>query len=466
MATGRIEEVIDRGGEKVNPSEVDAAVLGHPDVVDAAAFPVPHPTLGAEVAVAVVQAPGAGLTDQTLTEFLLGRLAGFKVPRRIFFVDAIPRNDAGQVQRFRLAESLGASTETPTLGAKPPVREASPLEEKLRGIWARALRAPEVGLDDNFFLLGGDSLQAVEMFLEIEKTLGRRLPRSALFSAGTVAEMARMIGEGERSDCIVPIQPEGDKPPFFCIHDGNGQVLNFRPLADHLAPDRPFYGIQCLGLDGTEGPFTEIEAMADHYLREIRKVRPSGPYHLGGYSFGGRVAYVMAQKLRARGETPGVLALLDTTSLLDRRGLTPGRWARRHLSRLKKVSPAELPAYIGMRFTNAASYLRRRLYTPLYGLAVASYRTRGRDLPSWLYRPVEANALIRRNTVLTPYGGDAVLFQTAESRDSYLDQANGWSRLVGGRLEIVPVPGQHYQIVREPHVRTLAARLSEVLDSA
>ena len=193
--TGRVKDVINRGGEKVSPAEVDAALRSHPDVRDAATFPLRHPTLGEEVAAAVVQAPAPALTDQVLTRYLLGRLTGFKVPRRFCFVEEIPKSPAGKLQRYKLAEALGISENAGTHGVGASDREVTPLEAQLQAIWARALQIPQVSLDDNFFMLGGDSLQAVELFLLIEQELGRHLPRSVLFEAGTVSEMAQRLEE-------------------------------------------------------------------------------------------------------------------------------------------------------------------------------------------------------------------------------------------------------------------------------
>ncbi len=274
----------------------------------------------------MVQAPGAALTDQILTKYLLERLSGFKVPGRFYFVDEIPKSDAGKVQRYRLAEALGLETEAGSVRGADLNREPTPLEAQLQRMWATALKLPHVGLNDNFFLLGGDSLQAVEMFLNIEKELGQRLPRAALFEAGTVAEMACLIEYDQPSGCIVAIQDKGRGTPFFCVHDGNGDVLNFRDLARHMGEGRPFYGIQCVGLDGKEMPFTRIEGMAAHYISEIKKVQTEGPYFIGGYSFGGRVAYVMAQKLQESSKL-GLLALLDTAAQPGQRKFSWKYWA-------------------------------------------------------------------------------------------------------------------------------------------
>jgi acyl-CoA synthetase (AMP-forming)/AMP-acid ligase II/thioesterase domain-containing protein/acyl carrier protein len=465
--TGRIKDIINRGGEKITPSEVDGALKDHPDVATAVTFPVPHATLGQEVAAAVVPAQGAEFTDETLTRFLRGRLAPFKVPRRYVIVDEIPKGATGKIQRRNLAEAFGLVTDSSR--ARPVAvdnRPATPLEAKLQRLWAETLGLERVGLHEDFFMLGGDSLQAVDLFLHVEKQMGRRLPRSVLFEAGTVAKMAQRIEESTPSPCLVPIQPKGNKPPFFCVHDGNGQVLNYRDLSRFLGKSQPFYGIQCRGLDGEEEPFTRIDDMAAHYVREIRKVQPSGPYFLGGYSFGGRVAFVMAQHLRAAGHAVALLALFDTYSAHGRQKVTLRDWIAHHRERLKTLPAAKIPGYLWLRARNLAkmTYMRARLKS--YSAAWAFYKSRGKPLPRFLRRPVPANDIIRRSYQPCPYDGDAVLFKAERYAWAHTDQHDGWNKLIRGCLEIRPISGRHYEIMTQPHVQTLAEELSDVLRQA
>ncbi|MHC5022035.1 MAG: AMP-binding protein, partial [Planctomycetota bacterium] len=432
--TGRIRETINRGGEKIAPAEVDAALLEHPEVREAATFPIPHATLGEEVAAAVVPVTGAGVTDQDLVQFLRRRLAGFKVPRRILVVDAIPKSANGKVQRRHLAQAFELDFTAPArIKAGPKDRPSTPLERHLQEIWARSLGLEHVGVHDDFFLLGGDSLQAVELFLRVEEELGFRLPRSSLFEAGTVAEQASCIEAAAPPGCVVPIQPAGARPPFFCVHYGNGPVLNFRGLARHLGADQPFYGLQYVEPVGDQGPFTRIEAMAAHYLAEVRKVQPEGPYYLGGYSFGGRVAYVMAQQLRAAGEEVALLALLDTYSAVGRCHIGPWRRLARHRERLAELG---LGAY-------AKLVLQRR--------REAGYRSLARLCSTKLLRsfeqPIPRNLLstepiaietIRRSYRARPYEGSAVLFKAELDRWSHPDRHDGWHQLIKGGLEVRP----------------------------
>jgi thioesterase domain-containing protein len=315
-------------------------------------------------------------------------------------------------------------------------------------------------------MLGGDSLQAVDLFLGIEKELGRRLPRSVLFEAGTVAEMAKCIEEITPSPCLVPIQPKGDRPPFFCVHDGNGEVLNYRDLARLLGEAQPFYGIQCRGLDGEEEPFTRIEDMAAHYVGEIRKVQPGGPYFLGGYSFGGRVAYVMAQQLRAGGEEVALLALFDSASAYGQRRSGLGDWLAHHYERLRALPLSRVPAYLWLRVGNLAGMMYRGLRRRSFSMAWRYFKSRGRPIPRILRYPVGANDLIRRDYRARPYDGDATLFKAERYAWTHADAHDGWFELIKGKLEIRPISGRHYEIVKQPHVQTLAAELLDALDQA
>jgi len=461
--TGRIKEMINRGGQKISPREVDDALVAHPAVAAASTFSVPHPTLGEEVAAAVVVKTGLSVTEQSLSDFLRRNLATFKVPRQFVFVDEIPKGPTGKVHRHKLAAEFGLARGVTSTAAAAEAGQATALESKLQALWASALGLDHVGLHDDFFLLGGDSLQAVDLFLAIEAKIGHRLSRAVLFEAGTVAEMAARIENDAPSSCVVPIQPEGEAPPFFCVHDQNGQVLNFRDLARHLDNAQPFYGIQSIGLDGKAAPFTRMEDMATHYVREIRKIQPTGPYYIGGYSFGGRVAYAMAQRLRAAGESVALLALLDTYYLSGQRNVGTRQWLARHRERLAELRLREVPGYLAQRLQNVIIIskiaLRSRLIPALWRI----YERLGRPVPRILHRPAVANDVIRRNDRPQPYDGDAVLFQAELPATKHREVHEGWRNLISGGLEIRPIPGRHSDFLEEPHVRTLAAKLSACL---
>jgi oxalate---CoA ligase len=186
---GRIKEIINRGGEKVSPREVDEALLEHPGVLQAVAFGMPHPTLGEEVAAAVVPRSGQILEEAALQEFARGRLAEFKVPKRILIVAEIPKGPTGKVQRTvvfqRLRESLAGS------GARP----RDELEERIAAIWRRVLKREEIGIHENFFSAGGDSLQALRVIAEAERE-GILIDPVLSIRAPTIAGLASLAKPG------------------------------------------------------------------------------------------------------------------------------------------------------------------------------------------------------------------------------------------------------------------------------
>src|SRR5262249_1832473 len=156
---------------------------------------------------------------------------------------------------------------------------------------------------DNFFELGGHSLLAVRLMVKIRQATGKTLPLTSLFQGATVEHLASILHqkEGKFSHrSLVPIHPQGSKPPFFCVHPIGGNVLCYYELAQELGPDQPFYGLQSQGLDGLQPPEADIESMAAHYIQEIKTVQKEGPYHLGGWSMGGMIAFEMARQLKSQ----------------------------------------------------------------------------------------------------------------------------------------------------------------------
>ena len=189
--TGRLKEMINRGGEKITPREVDEVLLEHAAVAQAVAFAVPHPTLGEDVAAAVVLRAGAAADADEVRAFVAGRLAPHKVPRRVVVLDELPKGPTGKLQRIGLAERLGLLGDGPD---GPRVIYADAREAAVAAVWAQVLGRTAVGPDDDFVELGGDSLLAVLLVSDVGDVFGVELPESAPFEeAPTVAAMAALI---------------------------------------------------------------------------------------------------------------------------------------------------------------------------------------------------------------------------------------------------------------------------------
>jgi acyl-CoA synthetase (AMP-forming)/AMP-acid ligase II/acetyltransferase-like isoleucine patch superfamily enzyme len=189
--TGRLKEIINRGGEKIAPREIDDVLTEHPAVGQAIAFAIPHPTLGEDVAAAVVLKQGASAKESELRAFASTRVAHFKVPQRILIVDAIPKGPTGKLQRIGLADKLADK-----LAAKLQedfVAPSTPVEKKLSEIWQRLLKVERVGIRDDFYALGGDSLAITTMMIEIEKRFQMQVPVDSFLKNPTIERLAQLL---------------------------------------------------------------------------------------------------------------------------------------------------------------------------------------------------------------------------------------------------------------------------------
>lgn len=232
------------------------------------------------------------------------------IPSVFVRMEALPLTANGKVDRKALPEPGREEEE-----GEEYVGAEDGLQRELGKIWEGVLGRGPIGIRDNFFELGGHSLLAVRVMNRVEEAFGTRLPVATLFQAPTVEKLAGLLrqeGWTPPWSSLVVIQAGGSNPPFFCVHDVGGGVLGFRDLARRLGPEQPVYGLQAQGLDGKRPCHRRVEEMAAHYLSEIRSVQPEGPYYLGGLSFGGAVAFEMAQQLRAQGQEVGLVALFDT----------------------------------------------------------------------------------------------------------------------------------------------------------
>ena len=314
---GRKDDLINRGGEKISPAEIDAALIRHPAVADAAAFSVAHPRLGESVAAAVVLHPGTSVTPFQLRRFLQEHLASFKVPQQIFIRDELPKGQTGKVVRRQLTEFLQNASSTTEISAARPLDDTSvdgDLITKLTAIWERLLKTSPVFPDDDFFEKGGDSLLAMEMLLDLELLAGRPIPSSILLEAPTITRLARKLSEATDTERkhLIQLNQSGHQTPLVYFH---GQYLWYgnsaAALAKLLGPDQPLLVVEPHGMGNEPIPST-IETMAADRLPLILNAQPEGPYRLCGNCLGGVVAFEVARMLIARGKTVELVIMLDT----------------------------------------------------------------------------------------------------------------------------------------------------------
>jgi acyl carrier protein len=346
------------------------------------------------------------------------------------------------------------------------------LELSLISLWKQVLDVETIEVRDNFFDLGGHSLQAVQLFVRIEKMLGVKLPLATLYQAPTIELLAQVISEGSSPSGwspLVPIQPQGSRSPFFCFHAAGGNILNYRKLSQYMGSKQPFYGLQSQGLDGCSPLLTTIEEMAALYVRAIQSVQPRGPYFLGGYCLGGTIAYEVAQQLRAAGESIALLALFDT---LNWHFVSPRIWTRigRTLQRI---------AFHGMGLTHLDSkgkvkfikgkfeVLRDRL--PVWGgllLKGFDRRRSRRAAPSLslLGRVWETNHRAAHKYIAKPYPGVVTDFRPS-SQYWVLDKPElKWGQLAKGGVRVVTLPVFPGAMLVDPFVQHLAELLTNSID--
>jgi thioesterase domain-containing protein len=365
------------------------------------------------------------------------------IPALYVPMDKMPLTANGKVDRGALPEPPVSSFED-SITAVPPDNR---LETQIARVWEKVLGHKPVGIHDNFFDLGGDSFLAVKVVQRIEKICGKRLAIAAFFRAPTVAEMAVLLRTEDSVvwPSLVQIKEGGPKPPFFCVHGLGGGVLRYRDLARRLPPDQPVYGLQALGLDGRCACLTCLEDMAAHYIEEIRGVQPEGPYYLGGFSFGGVVAFEMARQLHQLGQEVGLVALLDSF---------PTNYARRSpLAKFWHLSDQQKMSYV----LDRVKYLRNRIVG----------RISNHFLPPTVKQVQKACRVAAQRYVPKVYPGRVLLFRASDrtlcSRD---DLFLGWNDLALGGAEVHEIQGDHLSIVDEPAVRKLATDLALCLDRA
>jgi amino acid adenylation domain-containing protein len=409
---GRLDDQVKIRGIRVEPAEIEAVLVSHPGVSAAAVVAVE----GSLVAHVCAAQP----SEDELRGFLTTNLPTALVPRAWVFHSELPRTTSGKIDR----RALIARAFPRRAAVLPPQDET---ERELVRLFEELLDIQSVGVGDGFFLLGGHSLLAVELMARIEKQFGRRLPLAAIFQGDTVADLTAKLREPAltQSSPLILLERGGQRTPFFFVHPVGGTILQYRELARRLAVQRPFYALQSPALEGNPLPADiSIESLARIYLDAVRKAVPKGPYLLGGWSFGGLVAFEMAQALRHTGDEVALLALVDSHPHSDPHAdadvlatlaaweLGDGQsWPQQHFARVERIVYAHLDAV--------------RRWTP------------------------------------KQYDGRAILF-VAHQRGVAHNATLGWGPLIP-RLSAIEIEADHFSLLREPAVDEIAERVRAAL---
>ena len=464
---GRIDHQVKIRGFRIELDEIRAQILAFPGVNEAVVL-LRGDTPNEQRLVAYLVSDKNKDTGP-LKHFLAEKLPAYMTPADFVFLEQFPMTPGGKVDRRALPVPVRS-------GERESVPPRDDLEKSLARVWLGVLDILEVGVFDNFFEVGGHSLLALRLLTALRETSGRDLSLSFLIKAPTIAEQAELLRGwmgGQKATPLVQMRTETGEQPFFCVHPVAGDVLCYAKLAQHPELDRPFYGLQSPGLEGADQP-DSIEAMASAYIEAMRQVQKQGPFHLGGWSLGGVIAYEMAQQLQAAGEEVVFLALIDSytpevvkrmeSDFLIKHGLE--RYNRESLliirfaldlfggeaeqipikGDLSKLTPEDLFS----RIVKHASHIG------LFPASDAGEQARKR------YKVFKSNSRAMDNYRPGAYQGNRVVLfraQNGSTLEIEKDPTGGWARLTNGNLRVQTIPAEHHTLLQEPQVGVLAETL-------
>lgn len=424
---------------------------------------------------------------------------------------SIPKTSSGKIQRR--ACKAGFLTETlrvvglwqPTLeqGDRPETTrpQAVPIPEQQNQIhspdqtaaadviqaWLVAKLSAQLNLDpqaidpqQSLAQYGLDSLAMVTLAGELEDWLGHKLPNTVVYAHPSIAALAQHLAQTSKPElpsCLVPLQPQGRKPPLFCVHPLAGVAFPYYPLMRSMGTERPFYVLQAVGIETAEQPLTAIEAMAAHYIEAIRRVQPQGPYHVAGWSFGAYVALEIATQLRQQGQPVAKVILLDTPPLSANKlsnlidlltffltSSAPHIWPYIYDYIQLQLSANQLPKdgnfWDLIRLLNPETIVKlwereSRLMTlrqPAVQRVIGVIKANSEALIQYQPKPYTGK--------ITLFNGDPLFGINAQNSIA------GWLNLAQGGTEVYQIPGHHFSVLRHPHVEVLAKKLNACLDSA
>lgn len=458
---GRRDQQIKLRGFRIELGEIESVVLQFSGVKDCILMLQEQGRQSKGLIAYLVAAQKVDLA--ALREFIRSKLPAYMLPSGFVVMEGFPRTSNGKVDRNALSQFHDPEVDC---RSDSTVLEGA-LESQLLALWSAVLQRDHVGIEDDFFEQGGDSLLAMQLAVEIEKYTGHRIPVSSIVQSPTVAGLAQRLSNEKWAPqwlSLVPLRTMGDKLPLFLVHGLFGDVNAFIGLANSLESDRPVYGIQAVGLDGSAPLHTNLEEMVAHYMDEVVRLHPEGPYCIGAYSLGGTFAYALAQKIKESGREVRLLALLDCAPigrlplwiLIRTRGgflskktlIYLNRWLR--LPMRKKLMatrqwPAEFRFWVGTK--NAKLPSVQRVKTSEAGIqGIGKYMQ-----------------AIASTYSYCKYDG-AVSVLLSDSHGSW--QTAAWKYLITGDLSFYRVPGRHEDIVSPPYVSELATVLTLALSDA
>jgi len=468
---GRMDDQVKIRGFRIELGEIESVLIRHKAVKQCVVV-AREDKQGDKFLIAYFELKSGSTIDLgELRSHLKRALPDYMIPSMFIPMDKLPLTPNGKIDRKALPspDERGIEREAAFLAPQDS------FEQALAQLWAKVLRVRRIGLNDNFFDLGGHSILAVRIIVAIEKLYQKRLPLATLIQAPTIGELADVLRTEQLKpswSSLVPIRPGGSRPPLFLMHSHGGNVLEYYPLANHLDTDQPVFALQARGLDGHIVKNQSIEEMAGAYLDEIRSLQPEGPYYLGGFCFGGLLAFEAAQQLAAAGEHVALVVMIQTIHPASNRFKSDITLSQRWWYRLSKRMELEQQnlsfrrkGFIYERFRRLWDILRARTSIALRNLLGNG---RSKRIPISMALILESLGIEHDKAYEKyrprPYVGDVVIFRARKQLRGLIADTNmGWKDAVIGNLDICEVPGHQQNMLVDPNLSRLAEELESRL---
>ncbi|BAZ09555.1 amino acid adenylation domain-containing protein [Calothrix sp. NIES-4071] len=473
---GRIDNQVKIRGFRIELGEIEAVLSQHSNV-QASCVIVREDSPGEKRLVAYV-APHQHCTPtiSELRHFLKTKLPEYMIPNGLIILEALPLTPNGKIDR----RALPAFSHNSDLDKF--VAPRNQLELQLAQLWSKILKVDKVGVQDNFFDLGGHSLLALYLMAQIKQQFGKDVSLATLLQNPTIEQLGTIVQkdlDDSNKSCLVAIQPNGSKPPLFCLPGAGGTPFYLYNLARCLGQDQPFYSFQANSLSGGLEPITQVEDIAAQYIQALQVVQPQGPYFLAGHSFGGKVAFEMAQQLLDKGHEVALVAILDSTAPFDQAKPLGFDWDNaRWLAEFAKSIERFLAKNLDISYDTLQSLVwEEQLEYVLQHLKMVNILPPNADNTQLnnLVQVFKTNSVINYvpqqvyPTPITLLRSSETSFEepTSELPSEILqDSAWGWGKFSAEPVDVYFAPGNHTTMMTPPHVQVLAERLRACIEQA
>ncbi len=456
---GRTDFQIQLRGFRIEPGEIENALNAIPDIRESA-VQVFRSAQG-ETRLGACVACEPTVDESQIRKLLRSKIPDYMIPHSIVIVNNLPRTESGKIDRKSLQFEDTLESDAESL----PRVDPRSLESILAHLWRQQLGKSEIGIDDNFFDVGGHSLMAARLFAEIEKISGKAFPVSILYRAPTIRGLIAFLKEDGIDrlwSTLVPMRAEGSQPPLFCVTPWDGNAIYFRSLPKYLDQDQPIYGLE--PLDSTGGPrtFTSIHEMIEQYLSDLTTFYPVGPLSLCGFSGGGVIAWEMAHRLKTAGRDIKGLYFFDTSYPGHKEALEKG-YSSNEL-RKKKIN-AHLQAISAKPGFRKLSYGLETIALKIR-FHLSQKNSESTEAHEEEHRAMEANRKHFEEYSANKYEGKVVLLKAKERRfETILDPTMGWSAHTQHDVEVCEIPGGHNTMLLPPHDVRLCKALQFYLNT-